>query len=378
VSPIIDIQRQLVEVGRIRMGTTKPHTTRSGKNITIPVRLDTWRLTSRDQKKIEAAATVFGGEPKPWRDGEWEVITATDQLPIVLMPGQNLSQWYELWGQTARGKAVECLRRCDGKWDVKNDRACSCPQDHDERREKAKEGEACDMFTRLSVILPDVPGMGVWRLETQSYYAAIELAGAASLLELVTARGALMQARLRIDHRSAWRNGEKTNFPVPVIDIDAGFGDILALGQGAAPGGLPAGPSTSGYVPVPEGSGVGVAEGLSQAQSVEQVGRRGRTPDIGASGFEPDPTPIEPDDAAPEATSATPEGSPEPSGAGGSDEPLAAPGQVRMIRARAEAAGLDEDSLTAVLQSHASVEVVEHVPKAKVNAVLKAIAEAGS
>lgn len=258
MSPIIELQRRLVEVGRIRMGTTEERAKRDGSGtFRMPVRLDTWRLTSRDQTRLQHAADQFGGQVVPWeqRDGEYELITETDSLPIMVLPGQNLSTWYELWGQRAKGKPVECFRRCDGVTETISDGPCQCDP---EKRE-------CKPTTRLTVLLPDVPGIGCWRLDSHGYYAAVELSGTADLLEALTLKGQVVPARLRIDHRRAVRDGETTAFPVPVIDVDASLPEVLGITAGQPRPPL----EPAGYKPVAQlpAAGVTVEEGLAGAEA---------------------------------------------------------------------------------------------------------------
>lgn len=209
MSPIIDLQRRLVEVGRIRMGKKGD----KGQ----PQKLSTWRLTSRDQARLEAAADLYGGTVRPWpeRDGEYELIVETDELPILLLPGQTLSQWHELWSGGG------CQRRCDGEREILSDSPCLCDAEGPERK--------CKPTTRLSVMLPDVPGLGAWRLESHGYYAAVELAATSHMLEQATARGQLLPARLRIDQRRQVKDGKTTRYAVPVIDIDITMREALPL-----------------------------------------------------------------------------------------------------------------------------------------------------
>src|SRR4051794_29621754 len=60
--PIIDLQRRLREIGRIRIGQQVPITNPKpgSKAKTRPVKLETFRLTSRDQRVIDAAAALYG------------------------------------------------------------------------------------------------------------------------------------------------------------------------------------------------------------------------------------------------------------------------------------------------------------------------------
>lgn len=232
MSPILDLQQRLQEVGRIRMGTTQQFKRKDGSTGTRPAKLAHWRLTSRDQQRLEVVAQVYGGTVQPWakRDGEYEVFTEADSLRVLIIPGQALSQWWEMWSGGG------CVRRCDGQHEVLTDGPCLCPAEYDDRAEAAGDGKACKPTTRLAVLLPDVPGIGHYRLETHSYYAAVELAAAAGLLEEATRRGALLPARLRIDLRHKLAGGKTTHYPVPVIDVDITADQLIQLGAGAVQG----------------------------------------------------------------------------------------------------------------------------------------------
>lgn len=220
MSPIATLQRQLRELGRIRTGASRPG--RGGRK--VPHRLETFRLTSRTRELIEHAADAFGGQVEPW-EGQWQVITETPALDIVIPPGEIVSQWYELWGGGG------CLRRCDGNVNVLTMGACECPTDYAERNELAAKGEACKPTTRLRIMLPAVPDIGTWLLETHGYYAATELAGAADVLAAATARGILLPARLRLDDRERRTPGRPTKrWTVPVIEfVQTKMSDLLEL-----------------------------------------------------------------------------------------------------------------------------------------------------
>jgi hypothetical protein len=131
-----------------------------------------------------------------------------------------------------------CLRRCDGVTaDVIEEirgrptddqgartetvrRACLCPQDGVERRALAAKGEACKPTTRLSVILPLVPDLGVWRLESHGFYAAVELGPSVDLLAAASQRGIFVDARLRLEQREQKRPGQPTKrYAVPVLEL---------------------------------------------------------------------------------------------------------------------------------------------------------------
>jgi hypothetical protein len=240
--PILNLQRQMRELGRIRTGNQVA----GGNGKRRPNKLDTFRLTSESRELVEAAAEAFGGTVTPWRNGdhdEFEVITTVPAIDIVVPPGQPVSQWYELWSGGG------CQRRCDGQTEIQGvDRngepgPCLCPADVDERIELAKKGEACKATTRLNVMLPQLPDLGVWRLESHGYYAAVELAGAAEILAMASARGTLIPARLRLEQREKKVPGKPTNkYAVPIIEfVETRMRDLqLTAGVG------PAGPASLG------------------------------------------------------------------------------------------------------------------------------------
>lgn len=277
MSPIIDLQRRLVEVGRIRMGKKGDR----GQ----PQKLDTWRLTSRDRARLDSIAELYGGTVQPWaeREGEFEIIVETDELPILILPGQTLTQFYELWSGGG------CQRRCDGQRELLTDSPCLCDAESGERK--------CKPTTRLSVMLPDVPGLGCWRLESHGYYAAVELSATASMLEQATVRGQLLPARLRIDQRRQVKDGKTTRYAVPVIDIDITMREALPL---AAPEHV----AQLAHQPVQRqlAAGVTLEDGLAGvANSAEPRSTNGRSAaPIPAADVEiefGDPVPVDADEA---------------------------------------------------------------------------------
>lgn len=242
--PIVDLQRRLREAGRIRLGD------KGGRN-GAPRKLATFRLTGPDRKLLDAAASVFGGTVEEWpeMDGQFQVTTDATSMDVIVPPTEMAhSVWYEQWS------AGGCLRRCDGQWDTIEDRACDCDP----------ENLACKPHTRISVMLVALPGIGVWRLDTQGWNAASELQGAVDLIQQVGARGTLLPARLilvRRESKARDKNGKVTTrkFVVPALDVDVqlagqqlGAGSPVAIA--GARGELEAGP---GFTPVPASVGAG-------------------------------------------------------------------------------------------------------------------------
>lgn len=254
--PIIELQRRLREIGRIRIGEQVP--TSNGK--TRPAKLDVFRLTSKDRLVVDAAAHRFGGTVEQWAspDGDaWQVKTKAKELTVVVPPqDMAFSQWYELWS------AGGCQRRCDGQTEYLGEQDCVCDPD-------ARE---CAIHSRLSVILPDLPGLGVWRLDTSGYYAAVELGGVVEIAAGYAARGQMLPARLRLEQRSVKRPGrdgkpETRRFAVPTLDLDVNP-MALANGNGSAPAIAGGAPASFEPVPVAE---LPVAPVSSVAEQVTAV-----------------------------------------------------------------------------------------------------------
>lgn len=233
---VLHLQRRFRELGRLRMGAV-----RVTKGKSHPVKLNTWRLTSQGEggrSLLKHVGVIYGGTVEKWdREGiegeHWQITTESSSLRIAVPPGEVLTQWFELWSGGG------CKRRCDGRRQVLRDVNCSCPSDLNERKEKATKGQACSPATRLSVMLPEIPDLGVWRLETHGYNAAEEIAGTFEILRVAAEGGKVIPARLSIQHRTAKREGKPpSKFTVPVLELDVAIAQVLdalpQLGEGSA------------------------------------------------------------------------------------------------------------------------------------------------
>jgi hypothetical protein len=217
---IIGIQQSQTETGRIRLGVyIPPANGKKGR----PVKLDRLRFTSPRRELIEKIADLYGGKVEPWQppkgNQQWQVITDATEVPVMVPPQDpSQSQWFELWS------AGGCQRRCDGQKETISKGACLCDPEPSKRD--------CSMHTRLRVMLEDVPGLGVWRVDTGSYYAAVELPGIAMVLS--QAQG-IIPGRLILDQRTVTRlvdgKPKTMNFAVPVLDIAEFTPGQLASGK---------------------------------------------------------------------------------------------------------------------------------------------------
>lgn len=276
--PILDLQRRLREVGRIRIGVQVAM--KNGKS--RPSKLDTFRLTSQDEVAIRAAAGMFGGTVERWEQAptgeQWQVITESSVMPVVIPPAATVfSQWMERWN------AGGCERRCDGQTEMLSQTPCLCASE-DER--------TCTPHSRVNVILRDLPGLGVWRLDTSGWYAATELAGTVEVCIQAATRGQLLPAVLRLEQRQVKRPGEAVRkFAVPVLDIQV-TPSALGLVVGAPPE-ITATPAAGGSwqpIEAPAVAELGAGETSSAIKDAGNDGpkkRKNSPPELPPTGIKP-------------------------------------------------------------------------------------------
>lgn len=225
------LPRKLSELGRIRIGDRESNP--SGKG-THPHKLAEFRLTSPNGPLLHHAAALYGGEVRPWagegapiddygRPSQFELYTTVNSIDVLIPTMSALTLWYEQW--TLAG----CQRRCDGVTiqscpmkEALEGTPCTCPPDDVVRADQAKTGKACARILRLNVLLPDLPGMGTWRLETKGFYATAELLGTLDLLRESGAEHHIIEAALRLEQRTVKRPGRgdgkgTLKFVVPVL-----------------------------------------------------------------------------------------------------------------------------------------------------------------
>lgn len=193
---------------------------------------------------------------RDWQRGQFEVITPVSVIDVMVPPRDAVvSQWYEMWN---RGGAI---RRCDSQREQISDGPCLCPhaEDPEDREEvertalrrsemaKANPPQACKLVTRINVMIPDLPGLGVFRLDTGSFYAAAETGDKADLMEMARAQGVFLAAQLRIEKRQRVAGGKTTEYPVPVLEIMPTFRQIATgeLAQAGVVAQLPPAPAST-------------------------------------------------------------------------------------------------------------------------------------
>jgi hypothetical protein len=202
--PIIDIQKNHMTVFNVRFGEK---VTKNGK--TFPGMLsDKIRVTSANRLVVDAFVEVYGGEVRPWDDGQWEAYLPVTALPIMVLPGQSVTQWWELY------KGGVCDRRCEGAGGTEtiSGKPCMCNPNVEQRQADRSQ---CSLMTRLNFICPEVNVVGAGSLVTHGRIAAETLPQAVAVAEAALRQGQMVPAVLR----SVTRIGKNRQYVVPQIEI---------------------------------------------------------------------------------------------------------------------------------------------------------------
>nr|DAF00036.1 MAG TPA: hypothetical protein [Caudoviricetes sp.] len=265
MSRILNRQRQLAEQGRLRLGYTIP--TDRGQR---PKSSKTWIVTSHSRLHVEKAAELWGGETTEWQPQgngtqQWRVITETTCIDAILPPGDPLSQAYEMWNRGG------CVRRCDGVTEQLTGSPCPCLAEFGENWYEQSAGTVCDSKSRLKVLLPDMPGLGSWRVETGSYYATDEIAGMVDTIRGAVGEAVLVPVRLRIEPRTRVTGGQTKQFVVPVLELRGMTAGALLGGEydrlRAAVAAIPKHPALTTRPPISDE----VIDRIADATTVEQL-----------------------------------------------------------------------------------------------------------
>ena len=266
-SRLLNIQRKAAEHGRLRTGYTQGNR---------PMRSPNWVITSHSEEHVRAAAELWGGTAETWKPlnstiEQWRVITKTATIEALITPGDPLNQYNELWSGGG------CQRRCNGQTELLSQQACICAAQFGEDWHQQRKGTVCSTTSRLNVMLPDLSGMGMWRAETHSFYAASEWGGMVDMVLAGTDGRGFVPVNLRIEPRQVVRDGKTKKFPVVVVEL-----------RGVTPRQALAGPMTAAVAldPAPGGAVAAIeaprpdylaeAEGSLTSDDVRDVWRRAR------------------------------------------------------------------------------------------------------
>ena len=182
------------------------------------MRSATWVVTSHSEEHVRTAARLWGGDVEQWQPlnstiTQWRVITKASSIEALITPGDPLNQYNEMWS------AGGCQRRCDGETELLKRQPCVCARQFGEDWHLQKKGTVCSTTSRLNVMLPDLSGMGMWRAETHSFYAASEWGGMVDMVLAGTNGQGFVPVTLRIEPRQVIREGQTKKFPVVVVEL---------------------------------------------------------------------------------------------------------------------------------------------------------------
>lgn len=268
-SRLLNIQRRAAEHGRLRTGYT---------NGNRPMRSATWVVTSHSEEHIQKAAELWGGDVEQWTPlnstiEQWRVITKASSIEALITPGDPLNQYNELW--TGGG----CKRRCDGETELLTRQPCICARQFGEDWHQQKKGTVCSATSRLNVMLPDLSGMGMWRAETHSFYAASEWGGMVDMVLAGTDGRGFVPVTLRIEPRQVVRDGKTKKFPVVVVELRGVTPRQALAGPMTAATALDpaAGSQAVAAIEAPRPDYLAEAEGALTSDDVRDVWRRARS-----------------------------------------------------------------------------------------------------
>ncbi|MFJ6935727.1 hypothetical protein [Streptomyces sp. NPDC101132] len=266
-SRLLNIQRRTAEHGRLRTGYTQGKT---------PKRSSTWIVTSHSEEHVRRAAELWGGTPEPWTPlnqstAQWRVTTDAASIEAIITPGDPLSQYNEMWS------AGGCQRRCDGQTEQLTRQPCLCARQFGENWHTQPKGRVCSTTSRLSVMLPDLSGMGMWRAETHSFYAASEWGGMVDMVLAGTDGRGFVPVTLRIEPRQVVRDGQTKKFPVVVVELRGITPRQALTGPLSAATALdPSGSRAVAAIEAPRPDYLAEAEAALSSDDVRDVWRRAR------------------------------------------------------------------------------------------------------
>lgn len=266
MSRLVNLPVKYPELGRIRLGLQE-----EGKK--YPTALDRFRFTTKDEEYAKAVSTVYGGDITRWR-GEYEVITESESLD-VLLPVDPIFAAYEMWGSGGN------QRRCNGEdcivpvTDPEGGHLESVPCICIQHDLMPGDKDACSVTVRLKVVLPRIPGFGIWLMTTGSIYAAMELPAQVQLIESIRLQQNInIPCDLVLEHRKEKRTYEKfeRDYHVPVLRVRESVQRLMAQVSAPEPHrslapAKPELPSGAAAAPTPASSPGGAAPEAGRVES---------------------------------------------------------------------------------------------------------------
>jgi hypothetical protein len=212
-------------LGKVRCGIKAPNKSGQGEH---PEAVDYFCLPPE-------IAEMFGDKPR--------------SLPIMFPVEDETkfaAQFYKCYssfrGLVCRGTGETCSRLIDTKTgdfahrDTADTERCDLPCSG--RDCPMYQQKKCKEVMNLIFLLPSVPGLGVWQLDTGSYHSIVAVNSAVELIRSMCGRIAMIPLRLTIEPREVTIKSEKGQVKKTVhvlqIRTDATLAEIQRIG--AAPG----------------------------------------------------------------------------------------------------------------------------------------------
>lgn len=217
VTPIGALDYRLPQAGRIRIG--EQIKARSGKM--MGTTLDTFKFTSGERDLLVPLAERYGGTIEPWNakgsGDRWQVKSEATKIDVQVHVAGSMTLSYELWDP-------HLMRRCNGNvchvlTNTPDDAGfeevpclCAC-----------KGMIECTKKLRLSVLLPNMPTLGMWRFDSSSENTITEIGGFMKYMEEWAGNG-LHACTMGM---KVMRRPGKV-FTVVNLDYPEGIGSLLA------------------------------------------------------------------------------------------------------------------------------------------------------
>jgi hypothetical protein len=211
-------QRQMPRLGKIRTGVKVPNKNGSGEH---PEAVDFFVLS-------EDIAGLFGEKPRA--------------LPIMFPVEDDTrfaSQYYKCYssfrGLVCKGDGETCTRLID----TRNGDFAHRDTTDTERRDLPCTGRDCPMYQQkkckevmsLQFLLPSVPGLGVWQLDTGSYHSIVAVNSAIELIRSICGRISMIPLKLTIEPKEVAPDGRKKTVNILQIRTDITLAEIQKLGS---------------------------------------------------------------------------------------------------------------------------------------------------
>lgn len=210
-------QRQMPRLGKIRTGVKVANKSGNGEH---PESVDYFVLP-------EELAGIFGDKPK--------------SLPIMFPvedEAKFASQYYKAYssfrGLVCKGDGETCWRLIDTKTGdfahrdtvetIRKELPCSGRDCTLYQQKKCKE------VMNLQFLLPSVPGLGVWQLDTSSYHSIVAVNSAVELIRNICGRISMIPLRLTIEPKEVSPDGKKKTVNILQIRTDITLAEIQKLG----------------------------------------------------------------------------------------------------------------------------------------------------